>query len=149
MSYIQMKLIAHRGLFNGPDKTLENTVDQIELALANGYDSEIDVWYDNDWYLGHDKAETKIEFSFLMKPRLWIHAKNIDALYMLRYTGLNYFWHQNDDFTLTSLGYIWTYPGKILTSNSICVMPEWENATLSHVKNLNCHGICSDFVGSL
>ena len=26
--------------------------------------------------------------------------------------SLNYFWHQTDDFTLTSHGYIWTYPGK-------------------------------------
>ena len=23
----------------------------------------------------------------------------------------NYFWHQNDKFTLTSKGYIWTFPG--------------------------------------
>jgi hypothetical protein len=149
MSHTQMKLIAHRGLFNGPDKQLENTVKQIDLALSKGYDSEIDVWYDDEWYLGHDEPKQHIEFSFLMKPGLWIHVKNIDALYMLRYSGLNYFWHQNDDYTLTSQGYIWTYPGNKLTSNSICVLPEWDDPSLSNVKNLKCFGICSDFVGSL
>jgi hypothetical protein len=145
-----MKLIAHRGLFNGPDVQIENTVTQIELALSKKFDCEIDVWYhDNKWYLGHDKPSQEIEFSFLMKQGLWIHAKNIDALYLLGHTELNYFWHQDDDYTLTSQGYIWTYPSKTLTPNSICVLPEWEDNTLSNVKNLKCFGVCSDFVGSL
>jgi hypothetical protein len=145
-----MKLIAHRGLINGPDKNIENTVEQINLALHRGYDCEVDVWYkDNAWFLGHAEPKTLVDFLFLVRAGLWLHAKNIDALHMLKYTGLNYFWHQNDDFTLTSKGYIWTYPGKALTSNSICVLPEWDDPTLSNVKNLKCFGICSDFVGSL
>ena len=37
----------------------------------------------------------------------------------------NYFWHQNDDYTITSKGYIWAYPGKKLNKNAIYVLPEW------------------------
>jgi hypothetical protein len=39
-----MKLIAHRGLFNGPDVNLENRPQQIETALSRGFDCEVDLW---------------------------------------------------------------------------------------------------------
>jgi hypothetical protein len=42
------------------------------------------------------------------------------------------FWHQNDDFTLTSKNYIWTYPGQPYTASSVIVMPEfWVKANLA------------------
>ena len=53
----------------------------------------------------------------------------------------HYFWHQEDDYTITSRGFIWTYPGKKLFPNSICVLPEHAN-----YKDINCKGICSDFI---
>jgi hypothetical protein len=145
-----MKLIAHRGLINGPDIDLENRPEQIKLALGQGFDCEVDVWFQDDqWFLGHDRPDYKIDFEFLEQPGLWIHAKNLNALYVLGAdTKLNFFWHQNDDHTLTSLGYIWTYPGKPLTLNSISVMPEWTYPDLSAYKP-NCFGICSDYVGKL
>jgi len=142
-----MKLIAHRGLVNGPDSTLENLPGQILLSLQAGYDCEIDVRYiDGNWILGHDNPDFEVPFEFLKQPRLWIHAKNLDALYALSSdNSLNYFWHQDDDFTLTSHGYIWTYPDKALTPNSVMLMPEWNNPKLENL-NLNCYAICSDFV---
>ena len=36
-----MKLIAHRGNTNGPNKQSENTIDQIDECIKNGYDVEI------------------------------------------------------------------------------------------------------------
>jgi len=42
--------------------------------------------------------------------------------------------------TLTSKGYIWTYPNKQLTDNSIAVLPKELD------KSLNCYGVCTDFV---
>ena len=62
---------------------------------------------------------------------------------------LNYFWHQEDDYTLTSQGYIWTYPGKSLTSNSVMVLPEQTGISFEICKNLDCYGICSKFVDSI
>lgn len=54
----------------------------------------------------------------------------------------NYFWHQEDDVTITSIGYFWTYPGKQLTKNSIAVMPE----TKDFIEINNAYGICSDYI---
>ncbi len=55
---------------------------------------------------------------------------------------VHFFWHQDDDVTLTSRGYFWTYPGKSLTTKSIAVLPE-----ISEGDNFNkCAGICTDFV---
>jgi hypothetical protein len=145
-----MKLIAHRGLTTGPDTNLENKPEQIKLALSQGFDCEIDVWFqDSQWYLGHDRPEYTINFEFLEQTGLWIHAKNLEALYVLGAdTKLNFFWHQEDDYTLTSQGYIWTYPNKLLTPNSISVMPEWHHSDVS-LYNPNCFGVCSDYVAKL
>jgi hypothetical protein len=51
------------------------------------------------------------------------------------------FWHQKDDVTLTSQGYIWAYPGKQPLKNSIAVLPERNNDDTSQ-----CSGICSDVI---
>ena len=57
-----------------------------------------------------------------------------------------YFWHQEDDFTLTSSHHIWTYPGKDLTNNSIAVMPENSEEYWEYVKKLDIFGVCTDYV---
>lgn len=146
-----MILIAHRGLFEGPNLNKENNPEQIELALSLGYDCEVDVWYQNkEWWLGHDKPQYKVDSSFVGKHGLWIHCKNLDALYEFSTSPIQfeYFWHQEDDFTLTSSQYIWTYPGKMLTRNSISVQPErtpdqWEwTKKCSH----SIGGVCTKFV---
>lgn len=147
-----MKYIAHRGLVNGPDKTLENHPEQILRALDQGFDVEIDVWYiDGEWLLGHDAPTYNISAGFLDHKQIWAHCKNIAALYEL--TELNYhcdfFWHQEDDCVLTANNYIWTYPGKLLTENSVMVMPEYEDITLKNTNNVNCYAICSDYVTQL
>ena len=132
----------------GPDFQLENRPWQIMYALGLGFHCEVDVWYvKSKWYLGHDGPSYEVPYEFLETPNLWIHAKNLGALYVLSANrSLNFFWHQNDDFTLTSQGDIWTYPGKPLTRDSIMVMPEWEDATLANTVGVKCLGICSDFV---
>ena len=140
-----MILISHRGNINGPDEIKENSVDYILEALSQGYDVEIDVWRNNDqWYLGHDEPEYPVEESFLLTEGLWCHAKNLSALRGLLALPVKCFWHQEDDYTITSNGMIWAYPGKPLTGNSICVMPErfakeFEDLT-------QCVGVCSDFI---
>ena len=141
-----MIFIAHRGLTDGPNKELENKPEQISKVLKEGQHAEIDVWFkDGKWLLGHDEPTYEVDFEFLEQSHLWIHAKNLPALYVLTGTFTNYFWHQEDDFTMTSQGYIWTYPGKQLTKHSICVLPEWSN-DISKIFNPECYGICSDFV---
>jgi hypothetical protein len=140
-----MKLIAHRGNINGPNPKKENHPDYINKAAESGYDVEIDVWLiNNQWYLGHDNPTYKIKYNFLFDSRFWLHAKNgkvFDKLLKDKNYNFNVFWHTNEDWVLTSKGYIWTYPNKFLYENSICVMPE-----LGYNGNLkSCYGICSDF----
>tara|TARA_Y100000310_G_scaffold89153_1_gene86291 strand:- start:1662 stop:2153 length:492 start_codon:yes stop_codon:yes gene_type:complete len=120
-----MILIAHRGNTNGISNK-ENDPVYIHDALKQDFDVEIDVWYvDKQFWLGHGRPQYEIDENFLENPRLWCHAKNIEALYKMNLNSLIHcFWHQKDDVTLTSRGYVWTYPGKELTLKSICVLPE-------------------------
>jgi hypothetical protein len=58
--------------------------------------------------------------------------------------NMNSFWHQEDDYTLTSHGWIWCYPGKTvpLSYRTIAVMPELYDTDWTKFG-----GICSDYVG--
>lgn len=138
-----MKLISHRGNINGKQSDLENSPKYIENAIKQGYDVEIDIWYTNGFYLGHDTPTYKVDVKYLQNNKLWCHAKNGEALYEMRkIDNIHCFWHQDDDMTLTSKGYIWTYPKKSLYYNGICVLPEQ-----GYVGELDkCYGICSDFI---
>ena len=142
-----MKLIAHRGNIYGSNKKRENSIDYINEALENGFDVEIDLWkIGPEWYLGHDEPQYPVKFTYIRENtrQFWCHAKNKEALYeLLRYPEINCFWHQEDDYTITSKNFIWVYPGKPLLNGSICVMPEkTTNYSLSELDK--CAGICSD-----
>jgi hypothetical protein len=143
-----MKLISHRGNLIGPDPTNENNPDYILNAIQQGYDVEIDVWYTNQkLYLGHDYGKYEIELEFLLNEKLWCHAKNLESLnFMLEYPQINCFWHQTDDFTITSKGFIWTYPNKETTKKSVIVCLD-DNISNNLDKN-NLYGICGDNVSN-
>jgi len=141
-----MKYISHRGNINGPFNELENNPDYIDEALKLGYDVELDIWYLGDkLYLGHDEPTYEITFHWLQErvTNLWVHCKNIESVEFLRqFDWVHYFWHQNDDITLTSFNFLWTYPGKQLMNSSICVMPENNNEIITQ----DIYGICSDYI---
>ena len=137
-----MYLISHRGNINGIQKDNENKPEYINKALEKGYDVEIDVRFSKGkFFLGHDYDQYEIDHKFISNEKIWCHAKTSEALLALYETNAHYFWHQEDDYTITSKGYIWTYPGKKLFSKSICVLPE-----IANYKDINCMGICSDFI---
>jgi hypothetical protein len=141
-----MKLISHRGNTNGRFESYENEPTYIDQAIKNGFDVEVDVWYNNNMlWLGHDKPDYGVDFRWFRDrlAKLWIHCKNVDAVNYFKecHYEFNFFWHQEDDITLTSLNYIWAYPGKQPIKNSIAVMPEIHDDPLT-----DCIGICSDNV---
>jgi glycerophosphoryl diester phosphodiesterase len=151
-----MKLIAHRGNIFGPNPLKENSPDYIDAAIELGYDVEIDVRIvEGELYLGHDEEQYKVQMLWIVhrKDSLWIHCKNLEALESFSSSPINFncFWHQEDDFTLTTSKIIWTYPGKPHTPRSVIVMPE--NSTpkenLKDLLTLKCYGICSDYVGEI
>ena len=81
-----------------------------------------------------------------ISSKTWFHCKNKEALEKIKYITpkLNYFWHQKDDYTITSKGYFWTYPGKDAIDNSIILFPENVKEYLNISKKI--YGICSDYV---
>ena len=137
-----MKYISHRGFVEGYDASLENNPEQILYLINKDIDIEIDIRIHKErFYLGHDEPLYEVSQEFIENDKLWCHAKTFTALEYLSKTSCHYFWHQNDDYTLTSNGYIWVYPGKPLINNSVAVKPE--NYDLDYS---NCYAICTDYV---
>ena len=123
----------------------ENTSEYIEHALALGYHVEVDVWlFQNKLFLGHNQPEYKVDFSFLQNDRLWCHCKNREALAQLLDHNVHCFFHDTDDVTLTSRGYMWVYPNKETLEGSICVLPELHQCKKQEIGR--CIGICSDYI---
>ena len=142
-----MLIISHRGNLAGPGTAphKENHPESVRHALFLGFDVEVDIWLKNGkYYSGHDKPDYEVNSNFFNNYKLWIHAKNIEALHSLRGNPLiNLFYHDIDDCVLTSTQKLWVYPHhkNILTNQSIAVMaervPGW---------NLEgCLGVCTDF----
>jgi hypothetical protein len=142
--------IAHRGNLYGPNPERENMPEYIDEAISKGFDVEIDVWLiSGQVLLGHDRGEHHINIQFLRERSgsLWCHAKNLEALVFLNKNGFHVFSHDNDDYILTSKGYIWAYPGKPITTDTVCVMPERADYTQDEIRN--CVGVCSDFIAQI
>jgi len=146
-----MILISHRGNLNGRYPNKENHPDYIFKALKEGYHVEIDVWFKKDkFFLGHDEPTYDFPFDLIQNysRNLWIHCKNLEAILQFnRYFDevanyINYFWHEKDQVTLTSKGYLWAYPG-VNCAHSIAVLPELKNDNVN-----NRIGICSDFIST-
>jgi hypothetical protein len=137
-----MLIISHRGNTSGAFSPFENKPEHIKSVLKD-YDCEVDVWYHNGfYYLGHDFANYIVDKKFLKHKRLWCHAKHLQSLEQMLVDNIKCFFHQNDDYTLTSNGYIWTFPCKPVSKNSIIVdtSKDWKN------KNYDCYGVCVDYI---
>ncbi len=142
-----MILISHRGNVNGPDTTKENNPYYVDEAIELGFDVEVDLRVTpSGVFLGHDTPDYEINLSWLFErsDNLWIHCKTLQTLSFLRILNsirLNYFWHQDDAVTITSLGYIVTKPDVYPSSEFILMMPEINNVDTSL-----CAGVCSDYI---
>ena len=124
----------------------ENTPEYLLEAIAQGFDVEVDVWVlDGALYLGHDRGKHLIDKQFLSEIASvsWFHCKNLEALEYFNSLGdsYRYFWHQEDDFTLTSNNYIWTYPGKAYGSRSIVV----DLAESYSYSDGDVYAVCADY----
>jgi len=146
-----LRYIAHRGNLEGPGG-FENDPNQIDFCLNRSFECEIDLWAHNDQLqLGHDFGQFEIEMKWLLERShfLWIHCKNSSAIKELmkfRAGTFNYFWHQEDKYTITSRGFIWVYPGEEVLAGGISVLPEnWLTLNRKHELS-DSYAICTDFV---
>lgn len=145
-----MKIISHRGNLIGPNPLRENSPDYIEEAISEGFDVEIDLRVEDDQcYLGHDDSQYFVTMEWLRKYKdvFWIHCKNTEALEKISSASIrfNYFYHESDQYTLTSMGIGWVLVGKIPFSKAIIVLPE--NVDFYHLNPEyieRSYGICTD-----
>jgi hypothetical protein len=154
-----MIYIAHRGNIKGSDPQRENAPGYIDEALNLGYKAEVDLWAEGDQlWLGHDAPLYPIYIDFIRcrQRELFVHCKNTDALDAVRSgkVDAHYFFHQHDDYTLTSEGLVWVYPGRMMCDKSILVLPEsWLNNDqyVDYIERWQGKivGVCSDFVDTL
>ena len=136
-----MKIIAHRGLVNGPDKNKENTLPTIMSALGLGFDVEVDVWLENNQLkLGHDKPGPIVPNWLFENNKAWFHAKDVGSLKYLTEQDKRVFYHTNEDVVMTSKRELWALPGKGFDGSYI-VLPE--NTGEKILKGTL--GICTDY----
>lgn len=136
-----MKIISHRGNVSGSDKSIENNPNQIDRVLNLGFDVEIDLhFHDNDYYLGHDEPQYLIDKYWLLnrKNNLWVHLKTLELADFAVVRELNYFWHENDKFTMTSKGIPWCYPGVYLKHGVSVVLTD-------EFITKDIFGVCTDY----
>ena len=139
-----MILISHRGNVNGKNPERENTIEYIEEAIKKGYHCEIDICkFDGEkFYLGHDTPGEAVSIQWLGSNPVWCHAKDYASLQALVAMGVHCFWHQEDNYTITSQGWIWAYPGQPGGKYTIAVHPE--QLTEKEIKKFS--GVCSDHI---
>ena len=145
-----MKLISHRGNTNGCIPKLENDPDYIKNAINLGYDVEIDIWYKNGLWLGHDEPQYKTSMGFLLSnsDKLWIHCKNFEALnFLLDEESLRLFYHEQEDHTIMSNRLIWAHD--ISKANTKCIIPLLTKESVENWKPVPVYGVCSDYIGLL
>jgi hypothetical protein len=138
-----VRIISHRGNLEGPKPDSENTPAAVLKALASGFDVEIDVWgVSTNLWLGHDKPLHPLHPRVYQESRnlLWFHCKNLEALEMCLELDLHCFAHVTDPHTLTSRGYIWTYPG-----NPICPLRGVYVSTTRDAVPHHAFGVCTDW----
>jgi len=138
-----MKFISHRGNLTGPNPSKENSPEFILESITSGFECEIDVWYVNGKFmLGHDFPVYPIDLEFLKNDKLWCHAKNLEALDIMLDNNVHCFWHENDQRTLTSRNYVWTFPNQQVCNKSVIVILTDKITKI----NMDITGVCGDYV---
>ena len=156
----KLKLIAHRGLLDGPCLEKENNI-KIILSNIKEYPNiinELDIWIDSEEiYIGHDYQKNKIKPKILFEhsKNLILHIKGIKLtsekslnIFNNVLSNCHFFTHQEDDFVITNKGWIWSHPRNGFVKNTICVLPEKIESIDSAIKKnkfKSLQGICTDY----
>ena len=143
-----MLYISHRANLEGLNPEKENNPEYIDEAIFKGYDVEIDLRVqDGNLFLGHDEPQYLITSSWLTERRnnLWIHVKDYGALVRIVRTELKFFCHEQDKYTLTSNGYIWSHD---LTNKMTdkCIVPLLSSESVEGYNQNGFYAVCSDYI---
>jgi len=145
-----MIIISHRGNLEGPNIEKENKPEYIDAAIQAGYPVEVDLRSTNEsFWLGHDTPQYQITSDWLYerKENLWIHIKDCQTAIAMsqKVDEYRFFCHQQDDFTLTSNGYVWVHD---LTNDvdERCIIPLIDKESVLKYDQRICYAVCSDYV---
>jgi len=144
-----MKLISHRGNYNGINPDRENKPSYIDTAISMGYEVEVDIRFiDGEFYLGHDTPDTLISKNWIEKRKenIWFHCKNLESAKELsKMCDIKYFCHTNDDYVLTSTKHIWVH-NLGLPIDEICIIPLLDEESIKKYINVEVYAICTDYL---
>jgi len=143
-----MMLIAHRGNMFGATR-FENEPFYLIKTIEAGCMVEADVrGKDGRLHFGHDEMQYDMPADYFDKygQMTIFHAKNQEAMDILMDLRAHWFFHDKDDYTLTSFGYVWVYPGKPM-DNSVRYIYVNPSACEVPVGLHKIAGVCSDYVG--
>ena len=160
-----MKLISHRGNISSKQPSFENSPSYIKEALSAGYGVEADFWYkDDQWFLGHDEPEYKVNEIewYMFNLNMFMHAKDIPTFIKMKEMQIeyaqasdmpvivaHYFYHTNEPVILTSRGMLWAFPKVEVPSKYACaVMPEYAGWDKYKVEQVGFGAVCSDKIES-
>jgi len=139
-----MRLVSNRGNTTGPNPMRENSPAYILETLQKGFYVKIDVTVvDKVIFLG---AYFTVNLDFIQNEKIICQASDGLTLHFLMSNQIHCFFQQKDNYSITTQGWIWTYPENILTPLSICVMPEWFLKDVQEASKLKCYGICSNYI---
>lgn len=141
-----MIIISHRGNIHGPNPDRENDPVYIQEAIEAGFDVEVDLYADHEKIcFGHDKCGYIVTDTWLLgTDSLLVHAKNVAALEWLSDSGLHYFSHQQDKFSMTSFELIWLHDLSI-PATPFCIIPLITMEAIKAHRNFNVHAVCTDY----
>lgn len=142
-----MKLISHRGNYNGVNPERENKPSYIDTAISMGYEVEVDIRHvEGEFYLGHDTPDTLVTLTWIEKRKnnIWFHCKNLESAKELsKIENVKYFCHSNDDYVLTSTKYLWVHNLKLPIDNT-CIIPLLDEQSVKNFENKDVYAICTD-----
>jgi hypothetical protein len=140
--------IAHRGLIEGPNPELENSIETLTSRKKAGLHSEIDIWWtEGKFWIGHDFPREPVTLEFLNSSYFWIHAKHDESFRELQRVsnenglGLRIFYHTDEDYVLTTTGDTIIYPGLDDCPGWVYMMPEAKS-----IRPSVSAAICSDYL---
>ena len=143
-----MKIYAHRANLSGSCSG-DNRPESIRACLDRGVGVEIDVrGVKGEIWLGHDRPQWKADIALLANDRVICHAKNLEAVTILRSLPTSFFCLEKDEFALCSNGLIWANYGCVPTAVSIMCSPELVGAPESierfYARIVSAYGVCTD-----
>lgn len=151
-----MMYIAHRGNISTKFSDRENSPSYLDEAISAGFYVEIDLWgVQGKFWFGHDKPQHVVHYEYVQNiaHKSFFHCKNVEAIDLLSdfVQDAHYFVHDTDDYTITSKGLVWCYPGKTPPKrNAIIVLPEtFVDGISFYLAKYNAVGVCSDYVNDL